>query len=109
MDYYATARQRSACSHSRQHMSYLIVENHNIDAYLTALEAAHDRYLLPTEEAMRYCPEWLIRARDGIHRVFSAENAMTEIAKHQEYFDMLNQRIDPLTMDDFQECDADFR
>ncbi len=90
-------------------MSYLLVENHNIDTYLTALEAAHNRYLLPAADASNYCPQWFIRAKEGIRKVLFSETPMAEIERYRKDFEKLNQRIDPLTMADFQAGNADLR
>ena len=82
-------------------MSYLIVENHNVDVYLTALEAAHARYLLPPAEAREVCPAWLVRTREGIRRVLMS-GEIDMIDRYRADFDMLTKNIDPLTADDFR-------
>ena len=83
-------------------LSYLILQNHSLDVYLTAIEAAHARYLLPPDEAREVCPAWLVRAKEGIRKVLFSETPMTEIERYRSDFAMLNKNIDPLTMDDFR-------
>lgn len=81
-------------------LSYLMLQNHNLEVTIAAIIAANARYALPPEVAVDYCPPWLIRAKEGIHRVLTS-GSIGMIDRYSESFKMLNKKINPLSRDDF--------